>query len=150
MRAGRSLLVKVLKGSRSKDVLTRSLDQSPVYGHLKDLPTPEVLKHVDWVILNGYLALEYDGRLPLLVYTPKGWAIERETYAEELFGELSQALEGGPAVFDVSQLKDKNREVILLLLEKGGGERRQTIHPLVIGLGTGRLQEGSTADRQGN
>jgi hypothetical protein len=126
MQGGRSLLVKILKGSRSKDVLGRSLDNSPVFGCLQDLPTSEVWKHVDWVILHGYLALEYDGRLPLLIYTPKGWAIERETYAEELFGELKKALTADPDAVDVSQLKDKNRELIWLLLDKlaASGDRR--------------------------
>ena len=37
MRGGRSLLVKILKGSRAKEVLGRWLDQSPAYGFYKDL-----------------------------------------------------------------------------------------------------------------
>src|SRR4051794_8276448 len=76
MRGGRSLLVKVLKGSRSKDVLGPSLDRSPVYGCFRHLTPEEVFARIDWMILHGYLTLEYDRRLPLLVYTPKGWAIE--------------------------------------------------------------------------
>lgn len=126
MRGGRSLLVKILKGSRSKDVLGRSLDRSLVYGHLHHLTTLDVWACVDWVILHGYLALEYDHRLPLLVYTAKGWAIERETYADELFLKLKKALTAGPEAADMSEFKDKNREVIWLLLDKlaASGERR--------------------------
>jgi hypothetical protein len=75
------------------------------------------MDRIDWVILNGYLAIEYDGRLPLLVYTERGWAIERETYAEELFRKLDEAAEG-ISFFDVSQLKDKPREMIWRLLTK--------------------------------
>jgi superfamily II DNA helicase RecQ len=126
MRGGRSLLVKILKGSRSKDVLSQSLDRSPVYGHFKHLPAAEILARVDWVILNGYLTIEYDHRLPLLIYTEKGWAIERETYADELLGELNKALTAGQESIDTSHLKDQNRQVIWLLLEKleASGDRR--------------------------
>jgi hypothetical protein len=66
MRRGRHLLTKILKGSRAKDVLSRSLDQSPAYGFYKGLSDEEVLARVDWVIRQGYLAIEYDDRLPLL------------------------------------------------------------------------------------
>src|SRR5882672_5950998 len=82
MRGGRTLLMKLLKGSRSKDVLAKSLDQCPVYGYYKHLSNDEIMDRIDWAVLNGYLAIEYDYRLPLLVYTERGWAIERETYAD--------------------------------------------------------------------
>jgi hypothetical protein len=118
MRGGRSLLVKVLKGSHSKDVLSQSLDRSPVYGYFELLTPEEVLARIDWVILKGYLTLEYDYRLPLLIYTPKGWAIEREIYADELLEQLNQALTAGPEGADLSCFKDKNREVIWLLLDR--------------------------------
>jgi hypothetical protein len=126
MRGGRSLLVKILKGSRSKDVLGRLLDRSPAFGHFQHLPTAEIWACVDWVILHGYLTLEYDHRLPLLAYTEKGWAIERENYADELFLEMNKALTRGYEAPDMSHLKDKNREVIWLLLDKlaASGDRR--------------------------
>jgi hypothetical protein len=118
MRGGRSLLVKVLRGSRSKDVLGQALDRSPAYGHFQHLPAAEVLARIDWLILNGYLTIEYDYRLPLLIYTAKGWAIERETYAEELLRGLNEALTAGQQPPDMNHLKDKNREVIWRLLDK--------------------------------
>jgi hypothetical protein len=46
MSGGRSLLARVLKGSKQQAVLEK-----------------------------GYLAIEYDYRLPLLKYTAPGWAI---------------------------------------------------------------------------
>jgi hypothetical protein len=126
MRGGRSLLAKVLKGSRARDVLSQSLHRSPAYGCLRHLPADEVLAHIDWVILNGYLTIEYDYRLPLLVYTERGWAIERETYAEELLRGLDEALTAGQEPADMSHLKDKNREVIWQLLDKveASGDKR--------------------------
>jgi hypothetical protein len=131
MRGGRSLLVKILRGSRSKDVLGQSLDSSPVYGYLQHLTAAEVLARVDWLILHGYLALEYDDRLPLLVYTDRGWAIERETYAEELLGELKKALTAAQEPTDMSHLKDKNRQVIWLLLDKLEASRDKRYIPLL-------------------
>ena len=97
MRGGRHLLTLILKGSRAKDVLGRSLDQSPAHGFYKNLSAEEVQARVDWVIRKGYLAIEYDWRLPLLVYTPKGWAIERETIANEILRNLDQALRLEPS-----------------------------------------------------
>lgn len=80
MRGGRSLLAKVLKGSKEKKVLELKLDRSPVYGCYKKLSKDEITTNIDWLILNGYLRIEYDYRLPLLVYTRKGWEIEMDTY----------------------------------------------------------------------
>jgi len=118
MRGGRSLLMKVLKGSRAQEVLKVGLEQSPVYGCFHHLSPEETLARIDWVIQRGYLAIEYDGRLPLLVYTEAGWEIERDTYADELLRGFDRMLAAGPGPFDMSYLKDRSRDLILLLLEK--------------------------------
>ncbi len=125
-RGGRSLLTLILKGSRSKDVLGRSLDENPAHGFYKNLTVEEVQARVDWVICRGFLAIEYDGRLPMLVYTPKGWAIEQETVADEILRNLDQAVRASPGPPDMSDLVDRNREVIWRLLEKieGSGDPR--------------------------
>lgn len=117
-RGGRTLLSKILKGSTEKKILQLGLDRSPAYGFFQDLPTEQVLEKIDWLIKNYYLQYEYDGRLPLLVYTPKGWEIERETYAEELFRGFMQMIEEGQTEYDMAYLKDRNRGMILLLLDK--------------------------------
>ena len=119
MRGGRTLLAKVLKGSRAKDLLDTGLNRSPVYGYYRNLPEEDILARIDWVILNGYLAIQYDYRLPLLVYTPQGWEIEKETYAGELLSGFDDMLATGSRTFDMSYLKDKPRDLIWLLLEKG-------------------------------
>lgn len=117
-RGGRTLLAQILKGARRKRLLELGLDQSPMFGYFRDLSEPEILARIDWVILNGYLRIEYDGRLPLLVYTSSGWDIEKYTYAEELVRTIEQAAESDPAAFDVETLKDRNREVIWLVLDR--------------------------------
>ena len=118
MKGGRSLLSKVLKGSRQKRILELGLDESPVYGYYKDLHIDDVMARIDWVILNGYLNIAYDYRLPMLVYTDKGWEIEMETGAEELLNGFDDMVETTHKEHDMSYLKDRNRGMILLLLDK--------------------------------
>lgn len=69
------------------------------------------------MIKHGYLEIEYSGRLPVVVFSQKGWEIERETYAEELFQKMQHLLDTGDYSF-VSELKDRNRGMILLLIKK--------------------------------
>lgn len=131
MRGGRSLLAKILKGSRSKDVLELALDKSPSYGYYKHLPLEDILVRIDWLILNGYLAIEYDYRLPMLRYTNKGWEIEKETYADELLRGFDEMLARGRAPFDMNYLKDRSRDLIWLLLDKIEATRDQKYIPLL-------------------
>jgi RQC domain len=130
MHGGRSLLVKILKGSRSRGVIDKALDRCPVHGYYKEHSSEDVLARVDWLITHGYLAIEYDYRLPLLVFTDKGWEIERETYAEELFQNL-RTLTTAATIADMSFLKDKNRIMIMRLLEKIEASGERTFIPLL-------------------
>jgi len=114
---GRTLLMRILRGSANKDVLERGLDQSPVYGYFRDLSNEDTLARVDWAILNGYLRIEHSHRLPLLVYTQKGWEIERAQYADELLNGIETTLNDGPP-YQMAHLKDRDRGMILLLLDK--------------------------------
>jgi hypothetical protein len=118
MSGGRHLLALILKGSRAKDVLNLGLERSPVYGYYRCLALEDILARIDWVILNGYLAIEYDYRLPLLKYTAAGWDIERETYADELLRGFDERLASSQRPFDMTYLKDRNRGLIMLLLDK--------------------------------
>lgn len=114
---GRNMLAKILKGSKDKKLLQHGLDTSPVYGFYQGLTIGDITARIDWVIKNGYLDIEYDGRLPVLVYTDKGWEIERNTYSDELLEKLWSLIPDGDYRF-VHELKDRNRGMILLLLDK--------------------------------
>ena len=116
-QGGRTLLMRILRGSANKDVLDRGLDQSPVYGYFRDLSNEDTLARIDWAILNGFLRIEHIDRLPLLVYTQKGWEIERAHYANELLSGIEATLKDGPP-YHMAHLKDRDREMILLLLDK--------------------------------
>ena len=117
MTGGRSLLTKILKGSRDKKLLSLGLDQSPVYGYYQHLTLADIQSRVDWVILNGYLDIAYDWSLPLLRYSQQGWEIERETYARELLHGFDELLASGQTEFDMTYLKDRARDMILILLD---------------------------------
>jgi len=115
---GRSLLVKILKGSRAQDVLRLHLDQCPVYGYFHQLSADEVLARIDRAILDGYLRVVYDERLPVLVFTDAGWEIEKETFANELLAGFDELLTTKQPSYDMSYLKDRNRTLIWCLLDK--------------------------------
>jgi len=127
---GRTQLSKLLKGSREKSVLDHGLDRCPSYGFYRDVPIDEVLRRIDWMIENEYLRIEYSDRLPVLVFTKHGWAIEVEIMAEELLRGFDDRLAAGPP-YDFSDLKDRNREMIFLLLDKVAASRRFDFIPLL-------------------
>ena len=129
-RGGRTQLVKLLKGSREASVLEHGLDRCPSYGYYRELSADEVLRRVDWTIVHGFLRIEYDYRLPVLIFTDQGWAIEVETMAEELFHGFDARLAAGPP-YDFSDLQDRNRQMILLLLDKIEASRRPELIPLL-------------------
>jgi hypothetical protein len=115
---GRSLLVKILKGSHAQDVLRLHLEQCPVHGYFHHLSTDEILARIDRAIMDGYLKVEYDYRLPVLVFTDAGWEIEKETFANELLAGFDELLRTSPPPYDMSYLKDRNRSLIWRLLDK--------------------------------
>ena len=115
---GRSLLVKILKGSHAQDVLRLHLDPCPVYGYFRHLSADEVLARIDRAIIDGYLKVVYDNRLPVLVFTDAGWEIEKETFANELLAGFDELLTTSGPPYDLSYLKDRNRTLIWHLLDK--------------------------------
>lgn len=116
--AGRDMLAKLLKGSKDKKVLAHGLDQSIVYGCFRERTLADITKMIDWMIRSRYLAVEYDGRLPMIVFAEKGWERYKPIYAHELH-QIILKTTGDEAVQElVEKLKNKNREVILTLLEQ--------------------------------
>jgi len=115
---GRSLLVKILKGSHAQEVLRLRFDQCPVYGYFHYLSAENVLARIDRAILDGYLKIVYDNRLPVLVFTNAGWEIEKETFANELLVGFDELLKTSQPPYDMSYLKDRNRTLIWWLLDK--------------------------------
>ncbi len=116
-RGGRSLLTKILKGSKDKKVLEWELEKTPGYGFFKELSVEAVTSKIDWCINQNYLEIFYDYRLPVICFTDKGWDIEKDTYSDELFFKLEEITMTEDFNF-IDTLKDRNRGMIFLLLEK--------------------------------
>jgi len=127
---GRTQLSRVLKGSREKVIFEHGLDLCPSYGFYRELPIDEILRRIDWMIENDYLRIIYNGRLPVVVFTERGWAIEVEKRAEELVGMFEARLDHGPP-YDFSELKDRNRQMIFLFLDKLEASGRPEFKPLL-------------------
>lgn len=117
MKAGRTMLAKILKGSSDKAVLENSLDTCPSYGSFKSLKIEEITKKVDWMIRNHYLEIEYNGRLPMLVFSEKGWDMYKLQYAAELMEKILSVSNADREAL-VTMLKGTNREVVILILEE--------------------------------
>lgn len=129
-RGGRTQLSRVLKGSREKIILEHGLDLCPAYGFYRHIPLDEILRRIDWMIENEYLQITYNGRLPVVIFTERGWAVEVETMAEELVRMFEARLAKGPP-HDFSELKDRNRQMIFLLLDKLEASGRPELIPLL-------------------
>lgn len=117
-QGGRSLLAKILKGSREKKVLALDLDQCPVYGYFKSETIADILEKVDWMIDYDFLDIEYSGKLPIIVYTKRGWTIESNQRANEFLQEWDRWIEEEKPLPDMEYLKDRNREMIFLFLDR--------------------------------
>lgn len=127
---GRTILAKILKGSRDKKLLEYGLDQCPAYGFYRQLTLEEITCRIDYLILNDYLEIAYSFRLPVIYFTQKGWEIEKETYTEELLQKLTVLLKEKDFSF-VAELKDRNRGMILLLIEKIRKKKNPDFIPLL-------------------
>ncbi|MFG6115531.1 RQC-minor-1 family DNA-binding protein [Halobacillus sp. MO56] len=115
---GRTLLAKILKGSREKKILQLELDTCPVYGYFKSEKLEEVLTKIDWMIDYDFLDIQYSGKLPMIIFTERGWQIEADQRADEFLSEWQQWAEQGISDPDMNYLKDRNRHMIFLFLDK--------------------------------
>ncbi|WP_081413481.1 RQC-minor-1 family DNA-binding protein [Aneurinibacillus terranovensis] len=115
---GRTLLSKILKGSKEKKLLELGLEKNPSYGCFRSLTMAEIMGKIDWMIDHNFLEIQYSGKLPMIVFTERGWTIERDQYADELLHEWDQWIADGITDVNMEYLKDRNRGMILLFLQK--------------------------------
>ena len=115
---GRAMLAKILKGSKDKKVMEHGLQNCPSYGYYSGKTIAEVTQLVDWMIANRYLAISYNGRLPMVVFSKMGWDLYKPVYAEELHENIVNVIAKDDIDRLVEQLNKTHREVVLILLEK--------------------------------
>ena len=114
---GRSMLAKILKGSKDKTIFKYKLNECPAYGYYQDMKLDDISKCIDWMIKEDYLRIEYDYRLPLLVFSEKGWQVEKETFAQELYKRMCLDVEEKKARV-IFEMKEVNRQVVMCVLDK--------------------------------
>lgn len=114
---GRSMLAKILKGSKDKTIFKYKLNECLAYGYYQDMKLDDISKCIDWMIKEDYLRIEYDYRLPLLVFSEKGWQIEKETFAQELYQRMCLDVEEKKARV-LFEMKEVNRQVVMCVLDK--------------------------------
>jgi len=120
--AGRTMLAKILKGSKDKKLLEKELNQCPSYGYYNQLSIEEITKIIDWMIVNNYLDIDYNGRLPMIIFSDKGWETYKPFYVDELYNRILNVNE--TICNDlIEQFKQTNREVVKLLLLRIGGSK---------------------------
>lgn len=112
---GRTLLSKILKGSKERKVIELELNRNPSYGFYKELTLEQIVEKIDQVLRTGYLDIEWSGKLPLIVFTPLGWMIERDRRAQEFLQEWDFWIEHNISPI-MEYLKERNRGLILLFL----------------------------------
>lgn len=117
--AGRTMLAKILKGSKDKKVLENGLDKCPSYGYYNKLIVEEITKIVDWMIVNDYLDIYYNRRLPMIIFSEKGWETYKPYYVDELYTLIFKVNEIGTENL-IENLKQANRQVVKMLLLKIG------------------------------
>lgn len=113
---GRNMLAKILKGSKDKKILEYKLNECPAYGYYRDMKLDDISKCIDWMIKKDYIRIKYDYRLPLLVFSEKGWEIEKETFAVELYHRFCLDIKEKNARV-IFEMKEVNRQVVMRLLD---------------------------------
>ena len=114
---GRSMLAKILKGSKDKRIFEYKLNECPAYGYYQDMKLDDISKCIDWMIKKDYLRIEYDYRLPLLVFSEKGWQLEKETFVQELYQRMCLDVEEKKDRV-IFEMKEVNRQVVMCVLDK--------------------------------
>ncbi|HAM63649.1 MAG: hypothetical protein A2Y20_07990 [Firmicutes bacterium GWF2_51_9] len=127
---GRNLLAKVLKGSKSKAIIDHELNFCSVYGFYHDKTLEEITHRIDKAIYLGYLKLEYQGKLPVFVFTETGWNIVKSAMVCELYTKITESIRNTDLLF-CEQLKGRNREMILLLIDKLKNEADASFVPFL-------------------
>lgn len=120
--AGRTILAKILKGSKDKKLLERELNKCPSYGFYSYLSIDEITKIIDWMIVNDYLDIDYNGRLPMIIFSENGWETYKPVYTDELYNRILNVNEATCKDL-IEQLKQTNREVVKLLLIRIGDSK---------------------------
>lgn len=124
---GRTMIAKILKGSRDQKLLELKLDRCPVYGCFK---MEDIMRRIDWMLFNQYLLIDYRGDLPMIVFSDKGWETYKPIYVDEIYQLMVLSdLDSHASMID--RLNKTNREVIGMLLNRISESKNTNLIPLL-------------------
>lgn len=116
---GRNIIAKILKGSHDKIVLEKELNVCSSYGFYNIYSLDEIIQRIDWMITNNYFKIEYRGKLPVIVFSDKGWETYKPVYRDEIYDLMINVKQNDyPSI--IERLKKTNRQIIVILLHKIG------------------------------
>ena len=128
---GRTMIAKILKGSRDKKLLELNLDRCPVYGCFKMIKMEDIMRRIDWMLFNQYLLIDYRGDLPMIVFSDKGWETYKPIYVDEIY-QLMVLSDLDSYASMIDRLNKTNREVIEMLLNRISESKNSELLPLLI------------------
>lgn len=128
---GRTMIAKILKGSRDKKLLELKLDHCPVYGCFKMVKMEDIMRSIDWMLFNQYLLIDYRGDLPMIVFSDKGWETYKPIYVDEIY-QLMVLSDIDSYASMIDRLNKTNREVIEMLLNRISESKNSELIPLLI------------------
>ncbi|MHC5019758.1 MAG: RQC-minor-1 family DNA-binding protein [Planctomycetota bacterium] len=131
MRAGRTLLALILKGSRAQSVVERGWDRLPCYGALRHLAIKAIRRRVDWAIAQGYLQLERARGADLLCLGPAGWELDRQIYVEEILRDFAAKAAEPFQLGDYMYLQEINPEILAQVCDEVRRRRRVALVPVL-------------------
>jgi len=111
-------LARVLKGVQGKNATAHESEGNPYFGSLSHLVMDAIEEKIDWLLQNRYLTLISRSERHVLMYTPRGWALEVDAYTDELIDDFDRMLKSRATHFLVSRLRYVDRESVWCLLDK--------------------------------
>lgn len=114
---GRSLLSKILKGSKDRIIFEKNLDKCPVYASFSAYTIEEITQKIDWMIVNNYFVISYNYRLPVITFSDKGWETYKPYYRDEIY-EVMIHTKQNDFKSVIERLKKTNRQVVEMLLQE--------------------------------
>ncbi len=131
-RGGPDLLVQVLAGMRSEQVLAGGFEELPSFALLRRFSPWEIERKVDAMLEEGWLRVECYGTRRLLVHSDAGWERIKPIWAERLVATLEVRASAREAPTDVyDDVGRVHREVKLLALDRIERDRKRRLKPVL-------------------